>query len=118
MGLPNECRKLPQETHMHLNYKDELSVENGLLTKGSRLLIPSTLRRKTLELIHKGHQGIKKCMLKVRDAVFWPGISDDIHEAVEKCGICQASSKYGKLVGTVSEVPPHAWHTLGMDLFH
>ena len=36
----------------------------------------------------------------------------------KKCGICQASSKSAKPVGNVSEVPPHAWHTLGMDLFY
>ena len=31
---------------------------------------------------------MEKYMLKARESVFWPGISDDIHEAVEKCGIC------------------------------
>ena len=41
-----------------------------------------------------------------------------IHEAVEKCGICQASSKSAKPVGNVSEVPPHAWHNLETDLFY
>ena len=57
-------------------------------------------------------------MLKARDSVFWPGISNDIREAVEKCGICQASSKSSKLIGNVSDVPPHTWHTLGTDLFY
>ena len=109
---------LPQELHLYWNFWIELSVENGLVTKSSRLLIPSTLRWKTLEQIHKGHQGIDKYMLKARDSVFWPGINDDIKEAVEKCGICQASSKPAKPIGNVSKVPPHAWHTLGTDLFY
>ena len=61
---------------------------------------------------------MEKCMLKARESVFWPGISDDIWEAVEKCGICQSSSRAAKLIGNVSEVPPHAWHTLGTDLFY
>ena len=71
-----------------------------------------------LEQIHENHQGIEKYMLKAREPVFWPGIRDDIREAVEKCGICQASSRAAKPVGNVSEVPPHAWHTLGTDLFY
>ena len=100
------------------NYREDLSMENGLITKGARLVIPSTLRSKVLEQIHEGHLGIEKCMLKARDSVFWPGISNDIREAVEKCGICQASSKSSKLIGNVSDVPPHAWHTLGTDLFY
>ena len=57
-------------------------------------------------------------MLKARDSVFWPGISNDICETVEKCGICQSSSKAAKPLGNVSDVPPHAWHTLGTDLFY
>ena len=57
-------------------------------------------------------------MLKTRDSVFWPGISNDIRETVEKCVICQASSRTAKPVGNVSDVPPHAWHTLDTDLFY
>ena len=118
MGWPNDHRMLPQELHTFWNYREDLSMENGLITKGARLLIPSTLRKKVLEQIHDGHLGIEKCMLKARDSVFWPGISNDIHEAVEKYGICQASSKAAKPVGNVSDMPPHAWHTLGTDLFY
>ena len=78
MGWPNDHRMLPQELHTFWNYREDLSMENGLITKGARLLIPSTLRKKVLEQIHNGHLGIEKCMLKARDSVFWPGISNDI----------------------------------------
>ena len=118
MGWPSECRMLPQELHTFWNYREDLSMENGLITKGARLLIPSTLRRKVMEQIHDGHLGIDKCMLKARESVFWPGISSDICKAVEKCGICQESSKAAKSVGNVSDVPPHTWHALGTDLFY
>ena len=118
MGWPNDCRMLPQELHTFQNYREDLSMEDGLITKGARLLIPSTLRKKVLEQIHEGHLGIEKCMLKARDSVFWPGISNNICETVEKCGICQASSREAKPVGNVSDIPPHAWHTLGTDLFY
>ena len=65
----------------------------------SILLMPSTLQRKALEQIHEGHQGVEKCMLKARESVFWPGISDDIWETVEKCEICQSTSRASKPVG-------------------
>ena len=117
-GWPCECRRLPQELHPYWNFREDLSVEDGLVTKSSRLLIPSTLRWKVMEQIHDGHQGIEKCMLKARESVFWPGISDDIWEAVERCGICQSTSRAVKPVGNFSEVPLHTWHTLGTDLFY
>ena len=39
----------------------ELSVANGLLLRGSRLVIPNNLRTDILNKIHTGHQGITKC---------------------------------------------------------
>ena len=69
MGWPNDHRMLPQELHTFWNYREDLSMENGLITKVARLLIPSTLRKKALEQIHDGHLGIEKCMLKARDCI-------------------------------------------------
>ena len=36
-----------------------------------------------MEQIYEGLQGMEKCMLKARESVFWPGISDDIWETVQ-----------------------------------
>ena len=80
MGWPVGRRMLPRELHTFWNYREDLSMENGLITKGARLVIPSTLRIKVLEQIHEGHLGIEKCMLKARDSVFWPGISNDMRD--------------------------------------
>ena len=79
MGWPVDRRMLPCKIHTFWNYREDLSMENGLITKGARLIIPSTLRRKVLEQIHEGHLGIEKCMLKARDCIL-PGISNDIRE--------------------------------------
>ena len=33
-GWPNDCRMLPRELHTFWNYREDLSMENGLITKG------------------------------------------------------------------------------------
>ena len=72
-----------------------------------------------LDLIHEGHQGIEKCLLHSTESLFWPGISNEICQTVDKCGICQATyTAQRKLVSVPSEIPPHAWYTLGTDLFY
>lgn len=38
-----------------------LGTHNGLLLRGTRLVIPSTMRKSVLEKIHEGHQEIVKC---------------------------------------------------------
>ena len=35
-----------------------------------------------LDPIHEGHQGIEKCLLHSRESLFWPGISNEIHQPV------------------------------------
>ena len=45
-------------------------MENRLITKGARLMIPSTLRSKVLEQIHEGHLGIEKSGRLWRNVAF------------------------------------------------
>ena len=104
-------------THSGITGED-LSMENGLITKGARLIIPSTLRRKVLEQIHEEHLGIEKCNAQGKTQYFGLEFPMILERTVEKCGICQASSRAAKPVGNVSDVPSHAWHTLGTDLFY
>ena len=68
---PNEC---PPHLKEYWNFREDLSVEKGLILKGHRLLVPSNLRPQMLQIIHQGHLGAEKCNLKARDCVFWPGI--------------------------------------------
>ena len=78
-----------------------------------------TLWMKMLDLIHEGHQGIEKCLLHSRESLFWSGICNEICQTVDKCRICQATSTaQRKLPSVPSEIWPHAWHTLGTDLFY
>ena len=38
--------------------RDELSTSQGLLLRGTRIVIPQCLRQRTISLAHEGHQGI------------------------------------------------------------
>ena len=112
-------RKIPKELHPYWNYRDEISIEDGILLKLHRILIPHTLCMEMLDLIHEGLQGIKKCLLHSRESLFWPGITNKICQTVNKCSTCQSTSTaHRKLPSVPSEIPPHVWHTLGTDLFY
>ena len=50
--------------------RHELSVtNNGLLLRGTHIVMPSTLGRETLKHAHKGHQGIVKTKQALRTKV-------------------------------------------------
>ena len=44
------------------NFRDEISLEDGLLLKRHRLIIPESLRGETLKQIHESHYGVEKSL--------------------------------------------------------
>ena len=71
-----------------------------------------------LQYIHEGHQGKERCLLRARNTVFWPRISYDIQELIERCIICQEHGKSQPIIGITQELPPFPWHTLATDIFY
>ena len=66
----------------------ELSIHNGLLLKGHRLVKPPSLQPNILDSIHAGHQGITKCRQRARTLVWRPGINQKLEEYVTNCPTC------------------------------
>ena len=56
----------------------QLSLHNDLLLFRDRIVVPQTLRSRTMEKIHQGHQGINRCRFRVKSSVWWPGITNEI----------------------------------------
>ena len=88
-GWPAQKRQLPEPVQHYWNYREELAIEDGLMFKAHRLVIPTSQRAEYLRDLHAGHLGEEKTLLRARETVFWPGISDDIRNAVKACDICQ-----------------------------
>ncbi|GBM79522.1 Coiled-coil and C2 domain-containing protein 1-like [Araneus ventricosus] len=53
----------------------EISVQDGLLMKGCRIVTLESHQAEALNQIHEGHLGITKCRARVRCSVYWLGIS-------------------------------------------
>ena len=96
------CRKLsefctegwPDRTKLNttlLAYWPErgnITVQRGILMKDTRLVIWSSLQLDTLDKIHAGHQGIRKCQERARKSVWWPGLSKQIEDMVTTYPTC------------------------------
>ena len=60
--------------------------------KGSRIIIPQTLKKGILEKLHNGHQGIEKCKRRARQSCYWPNMNYEIESMCEKCKHCMKYS--------------------------
>ncbi|KAM7293291.1 uncharacterized protein ISCGN_026421 [Ixodes scapularis] len=96
---------------------EEFTVCDGLLLKGSRLVIPSSLQDEVLLIIHEGHQGVNRCRARARDSVWWPGISKQIKSMVENCEQCATTRIQRAEPLLPSPSPELPWQQLGIDLF-
>ena len=102
----------------YASFKEELSVSNGLLLKGRRIVVPQILRTEMLKLIHVGHLGAEKQKRLSRDILYWPNMNRDIDNNVQDCSVClkyrRAQSKQPLLETTDRKIGP--WDRVGMDM--
>ena len=87
-GWPNERKNCPKALGEYWNYRDELVVQDRIIFKGCRIVVPTILRPAMLQRIHTGHLGREKCKRRARQTLFWPNMNKDIENVVDKCGTC------------------------------
>ena len=92
-------------------------MHNSLLLRAQRIVIPTCLQQDTLKRIHEGHQGIVKCRLRARTSVWWPGISQQITEIIQKCYTCCKNFQIRSEPLIPSTLPQRPWKKIGTDLF-
>ena len=57
---PREQKDCPEILHHYWTYRECISLENSLLFKDNRLIVPEAEREQILELLHYGHYGITR----------------------------------------------------------
>ena len=110
-GFPCDKKNLLTDLHEFWPHKEMLSIKSGLIACGSRILVSKEMRPEMLQYIHKGHQGKERCLLWARNTVFWPKMTYNVQQLIEKCIICQEYGKSQPIIGTTQELPPFPWHT-------
>ena len=115
-GWPHK-NKLSQRIKLYHPMAAEFTVVNGLLMRGSRIVIPSSMRSEMLEKLHRGHQGVTKCREWARQSIWWPGLSKQLEELVKNCKECcrHQSQRAEPLVPSV--LPSLPWQKVAVDLF-
>lgn len=69
--------------------RNEITIENGCLLLGTKVIIPKVLQSEVLRLFHEEHVGIVRTKMLMRSYCWWPRINEDIEQFIGSCEICQ-----------------------------
>ena len=81
---------VPEEYQSFWNHCWELSIERQCLLLGNRVIIPSKVRARVLEELHKNHPDMTRMKVMERSHMWWPHLDKDFENHVKACVPCQA----------------------------
>ena len=116
-GWPKHKRQVPEKLQPYWPVRGELTLNDDLLLRGHRIVVPQSLQKQTLQKIHSGHQGITKCSLRVTSAVWWPGVKQQLENLVHKCPECSKAAQAPRQPLICTPLPQHPWEKVASDLF-
>lgn len=118
-GWPDNKLQSPLCVREYWSYRDELSTQNGLVFRGTRIIIPHSMRTEMTIRAHRSHLGIQYTINTARDIMYWPGMSTaDLTEAVQRCETCQQiKPALPKETMMTYPVPTLPWQIVASDCF-
>ena len=117
-GWPEDKAEVPPQLMNYFHLRDELTVQDDLIYRGERVVIPSAARRNMLTEIHAAHMGIEATLRRSRESIYWPGMTTQIADYISRCEICQQlNSKQQKETLKQHETPDRPWAKIGTDIF-
>ena len=98
-------------------FASEISVTDGVVLRGHRIIIPRDLQERVVSIAHQTHQGIVKTKQCIREKVWFPGIDRMVEEEIKSCIPCQASNPQTPSREPIqpTPLPPEPWTCLSMD---
>ena len=89
-GWPENLAAVPLPLCGYFKFGKELSVQNDVVFKGERIVVPHSLRQCIIDNIHASRLGVQGCLRKAKKAFYWPGMYKQIPEFISGCSICNS----------------------------
>ena len=95
--------KVNSSLSCYFSRSTELSVHEGCILWGNRVVIPPQGWTAVLQELHEGHTGMSRMKSLARMYIWWPKLDVDIEEAVRHCSNCQLNQS------APPAAPLHPW---------
>jgi RNase H-like domain found in reverse transcriptase/Reverse transcriptase (RNA-dependent DNA polymerase)/Integrase zinc binding domain len=118
-GWPDTKEEVTETVKEYWQYRDELGIQNGVLFKGTKVIVPQKMKPDMLTKIHAAHSGIEASLRRARDVLFWVGMNQDVREKVAMCEACNEDATAQQKEPMVThETPSRPWERVALDIFH
>ena len=84
-GWLQDIHEVPKEIQPYWTFQEELTIEDGMLLKGTHIIVPHSLCQQMIQLIHTEHHGLEKCLNRAKQSMYWPGLYEELKELVTNC---------------------------------
>lgn len=117
-GFPDILKNISPGLKHYSCFQDELAEYEGIIFKGEKIVVPKSLIPKMLTNIHRGHLGIRSCLNRARQLLYWRGMNTDIENFIKKCRVCEASQRANyKETVCLKKIPDLPWQIVSSDIF-
>lgn len=97
-------------------HDNELSIQNGCILKGCRVIVPKKLQGNVLRELHIGHLGMVKMKSLARSYCTWTNIDSDIENMVRTCTpCCMKQNQPAKEIIHPWKTPDTPWERIHVD---
>ena len=91
-GFPASKSKLDAILHEYWEVRDRLITFNNFILLEDRLVLPKSIRKHALSVLHSAHQGVTNMQARAKATIYWPGMNADIRNTRYTCQKCNEFS--------------------------
>ena len=120
-GWPQDVHDLPKEIQPYWTFHEEMTIEDGLLLIGTSIIVPQTLCKEMIQLLHTGHLKLEKCLNRAKQSMYWPGLYEELKDLITNCATCLKFSMQKPTCNRQHagyEIPVHQWSKLASNIFY
>ena len=117
-GWPRKSR-IEKDLIVYYAVRDELTVVKGVVMRSDRIIPPTNVTMKSVQIAHQGHQGMTRTKQRLRELYWWKSMDLQVEKMIQSCVVCQQSDKAARTYEAPMkpiDLPDEPWQTLAIDI--
>ena len=116
-GFLKHKHECAEDIHSFFNYRESLTIIDGMVMKYKRIVIPESLHNDALKGLDRSCMGIVKTREHASTIMFWPKIYSDIENYLSICHPCMMYKVKQQAEPLEYDIPTKPWCSLTLDNF-